>query len=283
MLCLRKKVRRNDFGVCTIVCDHQDLAGPCDGIDVDRTEDQTLRASDVDVAGADDFVDSSDRLRAVCDRANRLGPAGVDHLRDPGDDRSRQNLWSRVGRHENDALDARNGRGDGRHQDGGWVARLPARGVHGRSGHGLNPLAELDAPFFVAKPSIALVFVVATNALAGGFQRVPDGRIDLLGGFEPGLPGNDELRRPPPVEALGVVEHRFVTPLADRIENGAHVWFDASEILITTPAQRRERLFISGLGAFEDLQHFGGSSRPPDGVNRATLPFRAEGAPTAPS
>ena len=73
MLCLRQKICRHIPGIGRLICDHQNLAWPCDGINAVMSIDRFFSQRYIDIPRAYDLIHLRDGFRPVSQRADRLG------------------------------------------------------------------------------------------------------------------------------------------------------------------------------------------------------------------
>ena len=133
MLGLAEQIGRADFAVHAVVGDDQRLGRAGEQVDADAAVELALRLRHIGVARPDDHVDRPDRAGAERHRGDRLHAAEhVDLVRAAemhrGDDRGMRSALERR-RAGDDALHARDFRGDDRHVRRGDHRVAPARHV----------------------------------------------------------------------------------------------------------------------------------------------------------
>ena len=84
MLCLGQKIRSHKTGIRSLVRQHQDLAGACDGVDAHETVNGFFRQSHIDISGAHDLVHLRDRFRTESHGGDGLSAAGLVDLINAG-------------------------------------------------------------------------------------------------------------------------------------------------------------------------------------------------------
>jgi len=75
MFRLRQKVGSHPGRVGSLICNDDGLGRSSQSIDAHDAVDLALGESDEQVAGTKDLIHWTDRLRAICQRANGLGSA----------------------------------------------------------------------------------------------------------------------------------------------------------------------------------------------------------------
>ncbi len=275
VLGLREEIGGDDLGVGAFVGHDEDLARARDRVDVDEAEDEALRAGDEDVARPDDLLDPSDRFGAVGERGDRLRASGVDDLRDAGDLGGGEDLGRGTRGREDDARHAGNGGRHGRHEHRARVAGLPAGGVYARRPDRDDALAELDPAFRIAETRLALVLVVAPDAI-GGLGEAPPHGVGRLGGAGGDLFSREhEALLGATLEALRELADGAVAAVADLTQNGADVRLDPLEVGVAATREAREGAVVFAFSAFVDEQHGRG------GVAGPALPGEAPWVQTA--
>ena len=193
MLGLRQQVGGDPVRIVVLVGDDQHFRRPGDHVDADLPEHKPLGGGDIGVAGTHDFGDRRDCLCAISERRNRLRAADPVDFSDPGnvggDQHQRIEIPVRRRNHHHDALNARDFRWNGVHQNragiGGRAARhIEADGINRRPAR-----AKLNADGI----RVSLIFrhlpqMMAHDALMREFQRLNRhfrrraiGGLDLLG------------------------------------------------------------------------------------------------------
>ena len=215
MLGLAEQIGGADFAVDAVVGDDQRLGRARQQVDADAAEQLALGLRHIGVAGPDDHVDRRDRLGAERHRGHRLHAAehvdlvGAAEMHRGDDRRMRAALERR--RAGDDALHARDLRGDDRHVRGGDHRIAPARHVAADRVHRDVLVAEHDAgqrlDLQVVHGVLLLLREVAHLRL-----REPDVVEVALGDLRDRA--LDLLRRQPERGRRPVVE--FLRQLADR-------------------------------------------------------------------
>ena len=144
MFGLRDQVGGDVGGAAAIAGDH-DFSGSGEHVDGAVEGDEALGRGDVEIAGADDLVDARDGFSAVGERRDGVGAAGAIELGDAEQVRGRERFRGGLGRDENDALHARDLRGDGGHQQRGWKRVAAAGNIAADRSERANKLAGGEA------------------------------------------------------------------------------------------------------------------------------------------
>ena len=226
VLGLAQKVGRDPGGVRAAVGQHENLGRPGDHIDADLAKDLALGRRDIDVAGADDFIDGRHAFGAVGQRGDSLRAAGFDdavdarHRRRGEDVRVHLAVGAGGGGHHN-LLDAGDLRGDHVHQHRRRVGRRAARHIDaGPLDRGVL-LAQQHAGG-VGDDEVLVDLVLVEMPDVGGChpQRLdeilPDGGEGFL---DLGL-GDKQVAELGAVKLLGVVAQCFVAPCAHVGDDG---------------------------------------------------------------
>ncbi len=258
VLGLREEIGRDEARIGLVVRHDDDLAGASDAVDVDRAEDQTLGAGDVEVAGPDDLGHAGNALRAVGERGDRLRAARVDDGGHPGEVGGRVDrvvaLVAGKGRREDDLLDASHGGRDRRHEDARRIPRLASGRVDSGAGDGQDAEPEGDPRLFVPKAGVALVLVKGADARRRELHRGAHVRREAREGGGAGVLAREEARRAP-AEALVVALDRRVPLGTDGGEDLANRGLDPLEIALAPRLEAPERPFEPGRTLHERREH----------------------------
>ncbi len=226
MLGLGHEVSRHHDRVGGRVCQDADLGGPGDHVDAHVAGDVALGCRHVGVAGAHDLVDAGDGLGAIGHGANRLRAAhGIDLV-----DARHRGCCQRIcreravvlwRRHHDHAAHARNLCRDGVHEHRRGVLRATARHVDGHGVERRHLHAQDGAVGPRLEPGVlALTFVELANLAVRATQGREELGIHHAGGGVYQLLRDAELARAGAVEALAVLTHGLVAPLAHVVHDG---------------------------------------------------------------
>ena len=192
------------------VGDDQHLGRPGDRIDVDLAVDLALRRSDPRVAGPDDLVDPRNALRAVRERADRLGTAELEHAIDAGEPRGEHRLGRGARRHHHDLAHAGDLGRDRGHQHARRVSRGAAGHVDADAGERRDPELEAHAIELDVDLGLALALVERADPLGREVERLAHARHDLRGTGVPARAG----------QLVGAVGGRAIVELARVLLDG---------------------------------------------------------------
>ena len=230
VLGLREEIHRHPVGRRAAVRNDEDLGWAGHHVDADFAEHLALGLGHVDIAWADDLVDSRHRCGAVRERRDRLRAADRDDAVDAGEGGrgEHQRVGLRTDHHQ--LTHARNLGGDRVHQHRGRVRGLAAGHIEPDAIERRDALPEPGAIGFDVFPRLLqLPFMKCPDPRVRGPQRIelvcgnPDAWLDFQAG--------DGTRRDP-VELPRVAEHRGVAA-------SAHVGKDAPHGLLYRRVLRR--------------------------------------------
>ncbi len=241
VLPLGEQVEGDQLGIGSAVRDHDEVARPGKAVDPDLPEDLALGLLDVEVAGAHDDIDGSDRLGPVGKRGDRLRPTHPVYHRGAGEPAGGEDhrIDVTVGpgrRADGDLTHAGDVGGDGAHHDRRRVWGAATRGIH--AGAVERDLAELDLVSrerhrpVGGQPRLGDLGDVRDRQLQARAQ-LPVEPLD--GGVELGLRDAQRRRR----GAVGVELTRVVAQRV--VAGGAHSFDDLGDLSRDRFRRRDER------------------------------------------
>src|SRR5918993_2261562 len=200
------------------VGDDEYLARTLGSVHSDIPEYLQLRGGHVVVTGTHDLIHGWDALGAVGHGSHRLGaPDGID-LFEPQETRDGEHVraYLSVGTRRDADADLSHPRDlcrDRRHDEGAWISAVPTRNVDAGPLHRSHPLTRRRPVAARFERTVQLALVKQANVLHGDAEAL----LDLWGERNSGhlhlLQGNPNLLEPHPVEVLGVLQERLVSPI----------------------------------------------------------------------